>query len=333
MDLREFPHTGNGNGNLPPISPTTYARDWSAYNESQTQEKALFTLLLHGLCEPLPALPQEAGRPRLPLSDMVFAATYKSYSTFSGRRFMTDLREACASGYISRAPHFNSIFNYLELPELTPILHGLITESALPLKTIETDFAIDSSGFTTSVFCGLWRSEKYGKDKQKIVHNWLKAHVMSGVRTNVVTSVEITPRNGADSPQFAPLLKDTVRNFDVRRVLADKAYSSHYNLGLAESLGVPPFIPFKSYSTAGKRSQTWNRLFHFYSMHQEEFYAAYHKRSNAESTFSAIKRKFGDFIRSKTPVAQVNELLCKFLAYNVCCVIRSMHELGIDPNC
>jgi transposase len=66
-------------------------------------------------------------------------------------------------------------------------------------------------------------------------------------------------------------------------------------------------------------------------MHQEEFYAAYHKRSNAESTFSAIKRKFGDFIRSKTPVAQVNELLCKFLAYNVCCLIRSMHELGIEP--
>jgi len=332
MDLREFPHNGNGNGNLPPISPTTYPRDWSAYNEAQTQEKALFTRLLHELCAPLPALPQTAGRPRLPLSDMVFAATFKSYSTFSGRRFMTDLREACTSGYISRAPHFNSIFNYLELPELTPILHGLITESALPLKTIETDFAIDSSGFTTGQFVGLWRAEKYGKDKQLIVHSWLKAHIMCGVRTNVITSVEITPRNGSDSPQFTPLLEATSRNFDVRRVLADKAYSSYRNLELAESHGATPFIPFKSYAKEGTKSRTWNRLFHFYSMHQEEFYAAYHKRSNAESAFSAIKRKFGDFIRSKTPVAQVNELLCKFLAYNVCCLIRSMHELGIQPN-
>ena len=198
MDLREFPHTGNGNGHLPPVSPTTYARDWSAYNESQTQEKALFTLLLHGLCESLPALPQEAGRPRLRLSgpDMVFAATYKScIRLFSGRRFMTDLREACASGYISRAAAPSTASSTtLSFPNSTPILHELITESALPLKTIETDFAIDSSGFTTSVFCGLWRSEKYGKDKQKIVHNWLKAHVMSGVRTNVVTSSRKLPR-------------------------------------------------------------------------------------------------------------------------------------------
>jgi hypothetical protein len=160
MDAREFPHSG-GNGTVPPVHSTP-SRDWSAYNESQTQEKALFTLLLHDLCEPLPALPQEAGRPRLPLADMVFAATYKSYSTF-----MTDLREACASGYISRAPHFNSIFNYLELPQLTPVLHQLITESALPLKTIETDFAIDSSGFTTSVFCGLWRLKLRSSRRQR----------------------------------------------------------------------------------------------------------------------------------------------------------------------
>src|SRR5258707_15405948 len=34
-------------------------------------------------------------------------------------------------------------------------------------------------------------------------------------------------------------------------------------------------------------------------------------RSNAESTSSMIKRKFGDYLRSKTDVAMVNESLCK----------------------
>jgi hypothetical protein len=43
-----------------------------------------------------------------------------------------------------------SIFNHLTNAELTPILRGLITESSLPLKVVEADFAVDSSGFTTS---------------------------------------------------------------------------------------------------------------------------------------------------------------------------------------
>jgi hypothetical protein len=45
----------------------------------------------------------------------------------------------------------------------------------------------------------------------------------------------------------------------------------------------------------------------------------------------AIKSKFGDAVRSKTPTAQVNEVLCKVLCHNVCVLIQSMYELGIQP--
>lgn len=44
-----------------------------------------------------------------------------------------------------------------------------------------------------------------------------------------------------------------------------------------------------------------------------------------------MKRKFGDFIRSKTEVAQKNEALLKVLAHNIVCVVHSIHELGIAP--
>jgi len=57
----------------------------------------------------------------------------------------------------------------------------------------------------------------------------------------------------------------------------------------------------------------------------------YHGRSNVESTFSMIKAKFGERPRSKTETAQVNELLCKILCHNLCCLISSMYELGVDP--
>jgi hypothetical protein len=60
--------------------------------------------------------------------------------------------------------------------------------------------------------------------------------------------------------------------------------------------------------------------------------AKYHARSNVESTFSMIKRKFGDSVRSKGDTAQKNEVLCKVLAHNVCCVIAAWYELGIEPD-
>ena len=52
-------------------------------------------------------------------------------------------------GYISKVPHFNSISNYLKKPELTSILQDFIVQTSLPLRSVETDFAADSSGFTT----------------------------------------------------------------------------------------------------------------------------------------------------------------------------------------
>ena len=57
----------------------------------------------------------------------------------------------------------------------------------------------------------------------------------------------------------------------------------------------------------------------------------YHRRSNVESTFSAIKRKFGDSVLSKTDAAMVNEVLCKLLCQNLCCLIQEQCELGIEP--
>ncbi len=53
--------------------------------------------------------------------------------------------------------------------------------------------------------------------------------------------------------------------------------------------------------------------------------------SNVESTFSMMKRKFGDSIRSKTDTAMVNEVLCKVLCHNLVVLIHEMYELGIDP--
>jgi len=72
-----------------------------------------------------------------------------------------------------------------------------------------------------------------------------------------------------------------------------------------------------------------NPVFHYFQFHRDEFLAHYHKRSNVESTFSMIKAKFHDDVRSKTDTAMMNEVLCKIVCHNICCLIQESHELGI----
>ena len=304
----------------------TYRQNWPAYNAAQMHEKAKFQVLLSELCTDIKEpVRSRNGRPRIPVHDAIFCACFKVYSTVSARRFMTDLREAQAKGFIRKTPHFNTIFNYLEDKHITPILRELITRSSLPLNSVETDFAVDSSGFSTSRFMR-WFDLKYGVPRRG--HDWVKVHLICGVRTHVITAVEIRDRHAADTKALPYLVDMTAENFVVHEVAADKAYSSHANFDFIGRHGAKPFIPFKANAT-GRGSRLWEKMFHHFNLRREDFLAHYHKRSNIESTFSMIKAKFRDNVRSKTPVAMVNEVLCKLICHNICVLIHEAHELGI----
>jgi transposase/predicted nucleic acid-binding Zn finger protein len=306
----------------------TYKQDWPLYNLAQTEEKRRFTVLLHDLCRGIKDPPQKPGRKRTAMSDIIFACCLKIYTCFSSRRFGTDLDEATDKGFISRKLHPGMTWAWLENPLLTPILHDLITQSSLPLRAVETSFAPDSTGFSTSRFIR-WFDEKYGAVRSG--REWVKAHVMCGTKTHVVTAVEIHDKDAADCPQFKPLAEKTAENFPVKEVSADKAYLSNANLELVAGLGGTAYIPFKVNSTPGEAGSLWEKMYHYYSLNKEEFGAHYHKRSNAESVFSMVKAKFRDHVRSKTDTAMKNEVLCKLLCHNICCLIMSQVELGIEP--
>jgi transposase len=305
-------------------------RQHPAWNAAQVHEKDHFVELLHGLCKNIPQPPREpgrAGRDKALFSDAIFAMVYKVYSTVSTRRFMSDLRAAYRDGFMTESIHYNSICSFMQNAECTPILTDLITKAALPLKAVESDFAVDSSGFSTSRFVR-WFDEKYGIERSG--HDWAKVHLMCGVKTNVVTSVEIRERDAADAPLFGPLVKTTRKHFAVREVSADKAYLSAENFELTAGFGATAYIPFKENSTGGVGG-LFEKMFHYFKLNQEEFLTHYHKRSNVESTFSMIKAKFGDHVRSRTDASMRNEVLCKILCHNICCLVSAMYELGITP--
>jgi transposase len=306
----------------------TYSQQWSAYNAAACEEKDRFVELLADLCRDIdPPRERRRGRPSMLLSTMAFATTYKVYSRFSSRRFTSDLRGAHERGLIPSVPHFNSVSTYLRDPSVTPVLQHLITKSALPLKAVETDFAVDSTGFSTCRFVR-WYSKKWGRETDN--REWVKLHAMTGVRTNVVTAAEVTGWTAADTTYFRPLIEATAEHFTIEQVSADKAYLSHANTDAVEKFGGTPFIPFKVNSRVPTDDGAWARMYHLFAYERETFLRNYHKRSNVETTFSMIKAKFGDSLLSRSDTGQMNEALCKVLAHNLCCVIGATHELGIN---
>ena len=310
----------------------TYGQDWAAYNAAQTHEYERFLPLLRELCDGIEQPAQTKGRPRLLLSDVVFALGVKTYSTLSARRATSLVRDAATRGLMDAAPSYNSALRYLESAEMTDVLTTLIEESAKPLASVESHFAADSTGIGTTTY-RRWFDHKWGKERSK--QTWVKVHAMVGAKTNIVTAIYATPGESADSPQLPTLLDRTTEAFDVKEVSADRAYSSRSNLHAIHNAGAMAYIPFKKGSTAAvthhKFDGLWSRMWAYYQYKQAEFLERYHQRSNVETTFAMVKAKFGGSVRAKTPTAQVNEALLKFVCHNIVVLIQSIYELGIAP--
>lgn len=251
----------------------------------------------------------------------------KAFTGLSARRGDTDVRAAHSKGLIRAAPHYNSVLGSLGRPELTPIFKSLIIHSAAPLRAIERDFAVDATGFATTVYSPYYDVRiKKGRKRQ-----WIKAHAMVGVKTHIVTSVEVTTGNEHDSTQFGPLLRATGEHFQLGDITADKAYLTRGIVEQVEEAGGYPYIPMKENSRDSDEDDAWSRLYHLFHLNRTAFLAHYHQRSNVESVFSSMKRKFGGSLRSRTEQAQFNEVLAKVLCHNISAIVHASYKLGITP--
>ena len=243
---------------------------------------------------------------------------------------MGDLDEAKGLGFVTHVPHFNSVLNFLDREESHDVLQDFVSKSAAPLVSVESQFATDATGFSGCRYVR-WFDEKYGQPRKEI--EWMKLHATVGVKTNCITACKITPKTGdsGDATQFPELAKKTAEQFTIKEMSADKAYTSQVNCETMEQVGGQFYPAFKVNAT-GAIGGAYAKVFHLMNLNKEEYANHYHLRSNVESTFSAMKRKFGESLRSKTDVAMKNEILAKAICHNITCVIHEMYELGVNPD-
>ena len=186
---------------------------WPAYDAAQIHEGELFATLLRQLCDTVPQPPQATGRPRLPIGDVLYSMGLKVYSNRSTRRAMSDIRAAVMNGRMCKEPSYSTPINYFGRAEMTDVLRELIARSALPLRDVETHFAIDSSGFASTAY-HQWFEEKWGGGSKREV-KWVKLHLMCGVQSNIVTVADATPSMSADSPYLPGFTRTTAEHFTV----------------------------------------------------------------------------------------------------------------------
>jgi len=311
--------------------PKSYDRDWASYNKAQTSEKFMFLRLLSESVNSLNVITYttKQGRPPLQLSDMLKSCCIKVFNNFSARRNYSDIEIAYLMKYLIKKPHYNSLINYMNNPNLTPFLHKLIKITSEPLYDYENDFSIDGTGIST--FCkDKWVNVRVDFQKH---HDYKKLHAICGNNTNIIASARVTEGRKSDCPLLPELLKDATDRFDVKRVMADKGYLSRKNTQVIEDAGAIPFImPKKNTISKSYGYPAWNRMVWMFKKHPEKFKKYYHKRSNVESTFSMMKRKFSPFIRSRKTISQENEVLCMVVCHNISVLVNCIFELNLDVN-
>jgi transposase/predicted nucleic acid-binding Zn finger protein len=309
-------------------------RDWPKYNRAQINEVPRVAALLRTLCDGIVQPPYKGnGRPSLPLADVVYSVTMRVFTGLSVRRVTGEIQRCFERGHISRVPSFPSIFRYMESPTLTPLLQVLIAESAEPLIVFEKEkqYAIDATGFATGVY-GSWFEHKHGKKtEERRKQKYVKAHVMGGTHTHVVTWVEPTEGHVSDTEMLPDLVSNTAQRVQLGEISADKGYLTKVNADMIAAYGAVPYIAWKDNSTGTKGPAAWNSMWHSFCADKDLYMSKYHRRSNIETVMQMVKTKFGSKLNSRTLTAQYNEILLKYFCHNLSCIAMAVDTLGIEP--
>lgn len=298
----------------------TYSQDWPIYERACSQEKLMFFRILKDAIDQMeiPYQYKGNGRPPVDYSDIVKSLCIRSYSGYSSWRAESELKIARAMGTIHIVHRRSTLNKYLQDPKVAELLHRLYTIIAEPLAEIEMYFAADATGISNAYGSQHWSKIRNTPEEHKQRRQYAKLHIITGVKTNVICAAKITSGTAHESPFLKPLLDDTAKIFTMREVSADAGYLSRENVQAIAAKGAAPFIMGKKnvHVPSKGRLTPWVAMLRLWKHQQSYFAERYHRRSNVESTFGALKRKFGHFCRSKKQISQENEILAKIVCFN-----------------
>jgi len=226
-------------------------------------------------------------------------------------------------------PCFKTLCNYRAEPIIGNILDELITESSKPLAKIEHDFATDATGIRTNLFSS-WYSIRCQKKIRKRDH--LTIHITTGVKSNIVTALNVEIKSGNDNKIFREHVDKTAENFKINEWSGDGRYWCKDNCWKINEVGARPYFKvWKNWAGKSIGCMPWKIMNLESKNNPEEYGKHYHKRSNVESTNHSKKIIHGNKVYSRLKSSRINEETLRWINHNINVLNRAKYEWDIDP--
>lgn len=147
-------------------------------------------------------------------------------------------------------------------------------------------------------------------DKPYPVEIPLKLSIAIDTRTKKILSLRLRAKRSHDIKDAKYLIKKLPTK--PTKIVADKGYDAEWLHQYCKDRGIKAIIPMRD---NGKPRVGVTRL--RYTSAKKFKQRIYHRREMVESTFSAIKRKFGASVSSLRISAQRAEIYCRAIAHNI----------------
>jgi transposase len=205
-------------------------------------------------------------------------------------REMPEIREQID---LKKIPHFTTLQKFF-----TRIGDLAITKLLLSISN-PSIVAVDGTGFS-SKYASSYYYQRLGKKVKRVKYQKLFAAV--NVRRQVVVNAVTRECPGYKYHYMIPLIK----KIKPRAVLADKGYDCTKNMEYLLDRKIKPVIFVRKSAKHGVRKKLSDKF----------DYKVYGKRAIVECVFSAMKRKFGDCLRSVREDLRGREVLLNCVVYN-----------------
>ena len=206
-------------------------------------------------------------------------------------------------------PHYSTIQRSFRRVK-KDCLHDLINLSS-KLSNLTGNMAIDATGFQRG------NSSSYYNKRCDLEIKSIKTTLLIDLKSKSVLGLHTTCSRMHDTRIAPKVIDKAVKDYKISRLTADKGYDSCNFRMFLRRQGIFPIIKYRVFEES---HNLLNEVMDGFG---------YSKRSNIESVNSAIKRKYGDKLRSRGWRMQFKEITVKAFVYNIdrslanCCIFLS----------
>lgn len=279
-------------------------RDWAKYNE-QLVKRGEFYLSLDFLDKNHAELEKmnynKRGRP------FAYADSFIRFTAFLRVAFSLEYRQTegvlrALSKYIPQIDCADYTTLWRRSTKLTFSLPEAIKD---PSRVV----IVDGTGIKTTNR-GDWRSVFYERRK-----NWLKVNIAIDENTGELLGIDIAPGPQHDSKSFEKIVQDVPMSV----LKGDGAFDKKSIFNYCRDNGIKPVIKIRKGSITRSRGSLLRKkcLIELKELGEDSWKEkyGYGKRWLVESYFSAVKRSYGESVKSRRSDMMVKESMIKFLLY------------------